>query len=351
LFSVFNDGLLTNPATVFAHATGQEADSDQGAVQVTRSMNFADFVQFRFVPEFVANKRPSGQAHYRAILKHVLTPEKAVRAFAAGPRGKLRLKTIAGWPYFDSYALAGIDAERIQHLTSEALKRGYSIQTVKHIRNVISVIFSYAIDTGAYAGTNPATRVTLPAMARREVRSLTASQLEQVLQVMHHPERELALLALLTELNVAEGCGLQWKYVNLSGDTQFVEGELLPPWMIAVRKQSYRGKCGPVMASRRRFITVPELLLPTLRDLKGRRTYTGPEDFVLVTRNGTPVYHENLAARRLKRIGKAFGMPWLSWYVFHRTRASVNSHLDRNLNSEFERILRRARSRISLGSV
>src|SRR3569833_2817639 len=48
-------------------------------------MTFVSFVQNKFVPDHVAHKTLAGQTHYKAILKHVLTPELVSRIFKPGP--------------------------------------------------------------------------------------------------------------------------------------------------------------------------------------------------------------------------------------------------------------------------
>jgi hypothetical protein len=73
--------------------------------------------------------------------------------------------------------------------------------------------------------------------------------------------------------------------------------------------------------------------------LKHRSPFTGAQDFVLASRSGTPIYPENIAARRLKSVGKALEMPWLSWYVFHRTHLDLKTKLGRHLYREYERVL------------
>jgi hypothetical protein len=52
-----------------------------------------------------------------------------------------------------------------------------------------------------------------------------------------------------------------------------------------------------------------------------RATNAGWNDYVLVSKGGRPINQINVAARRLKSIGRALEMPWLSWQVFRRTRA------------------------------
>lgn len=304
------------------------------------SMSLLEFVQRKFIPEYVATRKYAGRSHFGAILKHVLTPEQVTRAFGRSSENtSLTLKTIDGWPYMDSLQLCEITGERIQTLISAVLQSGYSIQTATHVRNVIRTIFSHAIATSCYTGTNPASLVTLPAMARKKAHSLTLVQLKQIMQAMRYPEKGISLLALLTEMNVAEICGLQWKYVNLSNVACLVEEDSIPPRTISVRMQSYRGQFGPVSGKRKRLIPVSDLLGSILSDLGNRKHFTAPQDFVLASQNGTPIYPENIAARRLKSIGKAFDMPWLSWTVFHRTHVALESELGRHLHKEYQRAL------------
>jgi site-specific recombinase XerD len=314
---------------------------DQANPHSGPATSIGEFIERRFIPEHVAIKRPAGRSYFRTILNHVLPPEHVARAFAVGPESPSnKLKAIPDWPYLDSVRLCEVSPEMIQHLTARALEQGYSIQTATHIRNVIRVIFSHAIRTGCYTGANPANLVTLPAMTRKETHTLNLDQFKAVMHTMHYPEREIAFFAILTDMSVAEICGLQWKYLNTSNTNRLVEEEFIPPKTIAVRKQSYRGQFGVVTASRRKFIRVPDVLCSILQDLKNRKQFTAPHDFVLISRNGTPIHPENVAARRLKTIGRSLKMPWLSWRDFHRTRIMLKSEFGRKLDEEFERILR-----------
>jgi hypothetical protein len=73
--------------------------------------------------------------------------------------------------------------------------------------------------------------------------------------------------------------------------------------------------------------------------LKHRKTSTSPDDFVLASRTGSPIYPDNIAARRLKWIGTTLEIPWLSWHVFHRTRTKLMTEFGRHLNKELEKTL------------
>ena len=288
-------------------------------------MTIADFVESRFVPEHVASKSLSGRTHYHAILKHVLTPEEVDRVFQVdADKSKAKLKAVPNWPYLNNVRLCDTRPDDVQRLMSAALARGYSTQTVKHIRNVVGAIFAHAKKDRCFMGDNPASLVELPAMIRKEAHALTLAQTNEVLGVMRYPEKEMTLIAILTSMNMAEICGLQWKCMNLTEAWSNAFGEPIPPKTIAVRKQWFGGELRSVeKKSRQRNLPIPEPLLPILLGMSRRAEFTGPDDFVLVSRAGTPVNESNIAARRLKPIGKDLQMPWLSWHVLRRTHTTL----------------------------
>jgi hypothetical protein len=130
-------------------------------------------------------------------------------------------------------------------------------------------------------------------------------------------------------MNVTEICGLQWKRVNLTeARSNMVDGEPIPPRTIFVRKQWHRGGLDCLgRKSRCRNLRIPDPLLPVLLGLRQRATLTGPEDFVLVSRAGTPINEHGITPRRLKPIGKDLQMPWLSWHAFYRTHKALAHEL------------------------
>jgi integrase len=292
-------------------------------------MTITGFVERVFVKEHVATKAASGRTHFQAILKHVLKPEEVQRVFEADSQGsKVKMKTIPDWPYLGNMPLSETRTGDVQRLIEAAVARGYSAQTVKHIRNVVAAIFAHAKKRQCFHGDNPATQVVLPKMVRKEAHALTFAQAKDLLGAMEYPQRELALIAILTHMNVAEICGLQWKWVNLTDDWCMAEGERIPPRTIAVRRHFYRGELVSLpMKSRNRYLSIPEPLLEVLRGLRQRQRYTGPDDFVLASRVGTPVNQQDIAKRRLKPIGKTMKMPWLSWRVLSRTHTTLAHEL------------------------
>lgn len=330
-----------NEPTLIGPATGPHCVTEEEAQQIAwesllsqparkaqppqSPMTIADFVEVVFIPRHVAAKAASGRTHFQAILKHVLTPEEVDRVFHTDTRwSRSKLKSVPNWPYLGSLHVADIRTEDVQRLIEAAVTRGYSAQTVKHIRNVVSAIFTLARKSGYFNGDNPAAQVKLPRMVRKEAHALTFAQATELLGAMRYPERELALIAMLTRINMAEVCGLQWKWVNLTDEWSAADGERIPPRTIAVRKHFYRGELVDLpKSSRNRYLSIPQPLLPILCELRQRAKYTGSDDFVLVSTVGTPIDEKGIAMRRLKPIGTSMGMPWLCWRVFSRTHNSL----------------------------
>jgi integrase len=313
------------------------------------SLTLAEFVEQVFVPEHAAAKRPAGRAHLQGILKHVLMPAQVNRAF--GVEGKDPRKSAGnGWPYAGTMRLPEIRRQHVQAIVSAALDRGYSTQTVRHIHSVVSLVFSHALKSGHLLGENPANGVVLPPIVKRERHTLSAGQLGELIRVMRYPEREIALLATLTGMTIGEICGLQWRYVNLSESQRIVEGESIRPRAIALRKQSSRCELQDVKDHRRRELPISGLLLSVLQTIKRRSRSAAGRDFVLSSRNGTPINQDNVAARRLKQIGRRHNMPWLTWQVFQRTHSLLHSRWEGRFEDELQNALQLNGSTINTGT-
>ena len=305
------------------------------------AMTFGEFVQFRFVPEYVASRSIFVRSHLFAILKYVLTPERVSDAFGIDDHDSRRpRRPVAHRPYMDSIPLEAITAGMIEDLMSEYLRLGYAGQTVAHIRSILRSIFRFAHTCGCHSGPNPATKVPVPDINRKHRHVLALEDLERLIPLMRYPEREIALITLMTGLQVTEVCGLQWKNVNISNTARLVDGDFMPPQTLAIRSQSYRGTLGPVSQRRREIVSFGGLLNAVLRDQMKRGKFTGLEDFVLCSRNGTPINPDNIALRRLKPIGAALQMPWLSWKVFRNTRANLTKQLWKSWNEQLAQTLR-----------
>lgn len=297
-------------------------------VTPSSQMTIASFVENKFLPEYVALKRPSGRAYYKAMLKHVLKPEEVDHLICVTRRKPVRkLKAVPGWPYLSHVRLCDARPDHISRLTSAALARGYSVHTVMNLRNVVSAIFSHAKQEQCFMGENPVSLVAPPEFRRQQTHSLTLSQAMKAISVMEYPEKEMTLLSIFTGMNLAEILGLQWKQVNLTEEEFNKDGKRVAPRTIAVRNQLYRGSLESVKKSRVRNLPISQPLVEILLKLKGRAAYTGPDDFVLVSKVGTPVNQNNILARRIRPIAKQLGVPSLSWLAFRSIRKILTSEL------------------------
>ncbi len=297
-------------------------------------MTVSEFVERKFLPEHIATKRTPGRRHYQAILKHIIAPDSVDRMFRIdAERSKTKLRANPTWPYVDHMRLQDLQQEHIQRLISAALEAGYSTQTAKHIRSVLSAIVAHAIREGHFKGGNPAILVSLPGMRRKTSHALTFEQTVRALQSMRYPEFEMTLIAILTGMNIAEICGLQWKYINATDQHVSREGEIIFPRTIAVRKQWYRGELSTVPEARKKNIPIPDLLRRCFQRLGASRSGEWNE-FVLASRSGKPINQINVAARRLKIIGEQLEIPWISWQVFRRTRISLINEFGAQLQRE-----------------
>lgn len=306
------------------------------------SIELAEFVEHRFIPEYAKQRRVAVRAHLRAILKHILSPERIDRAFHADRRrhgSRTKLTHIAGWPYMDAAPLSEITPEAIQALLSAAINRGYSPQTVNHIRTVLGLVFSHAMLCGDHRGINPVSEIAALPIARKQVFTLTLTEVKSAMERMRYPERHMALLALLTDMSVVEICGLQWKHVNLSSEYQILDEEQLPPRTLAVRMQSYRGEYCTVKERRNRLIRLRQPLYSVFLELAFRLDSRGEEDFVLSSRTGSRIHPDNIAGRRLKAIGRDLSLPTISWKVFQQTGITLRKQFGKEACKQIERVL------------
>jgi integrase len=293
-------------------------------------MTIASFVESKFIPEHVALKGSSGRAHYKSILKHVLRPEEVNRMFRGGREGtRNMLKAVPGWPYLSHLRLCDARPDHVAQLISAALVHGYSIQTVMHIRNVVSAIFSHAKHERCLLGDNPASLVRPPVLPRKRSYPLTLDKAKEALSLMESPAKEMTLLSIFTGMNLTEILGLQWKHVNLTEVESNEFGKPIAPKTIAVRNQLYRGRLEYLKKNRLRSLPIPERLLQILLKLRERGRFIGPDDFVFVCRAGTPVNHNNLLSRRIKPIARQLGVPSVSCQAFRCIRQVLLAELEK----------------------
>ena len=315
------------------------------AIQDSR-MTFAFFVESKFIPEHVEHKAPAGKTHYQSMLKHLLKPETVNRMFRLENPSNSKLKSVPGWPYLDDVQLCDLKADHVRSLVSLAVARGYSSQTVKHIRNALHAIISHAQREGCFSGHNPVSLVKPPPMIRKTEHNLAISQIKEMLSLMQYPLKEIALLTITTGMNMVEICELQWKHVNLTDSERYIDGEVVPERSIAVRARWNRTGLDDLHSGRNRDIDIPEPLFPILERLRRRKSNTKAHDFVVTSQSGQPLLATSIRVPQLKPIGQKLGIPWLSWHDLRRAytaslsefRAQFNHEMAHATGEEYERV-------------
>jgi hypothetical protein len=116
-------------------------------------------------------------------------------------------------------------------------------------------------------------------MQRKPSHALDVNQARALLEVLQSPAREMSMTAMLTSMNVAEICGLSWKYLNLTDSWIVVDGEAIPPCSLLVRQQWRLGEYTSLKeTARARTLPIPAALVGVFARMKSRLTYTGPDD-------------------------------------------------------------------------
>src|SRR5207248_2370296 len=92
---------------------------DSGVCTPNSVVTLGKFVEQKFLPDHVALLKKSGRIHYQSMLKHVL-------------------------PVLSDKRLRDITGAEIQNLIVSMLAREYTVQTAKHVRTVVSAIFTHA---------------------------------------------------------------------------------------------------------------------------------------------------------------------------------------------------------------
>lgn len=283
-------------------------------------MSFALFVETKFVPEHVQYKTRAGQAHYQAMLKHVLTPEAVSKMFHSERGAHARLSAVPGWPYLDGLRLYDLTPEHIRRIVAAADNAGYSPQTVKHIKNVCFAIVAHAQKEGCFHGPNPASLVKLPKVTRSTSPALSIEQVKTILNLLQYPHREAALFAFTTGLNLADICDLRWKHVNLDDVESLADGHRLPGRAFLVKAWwNYAGLGDSRACGKNKVVEIREPLLSALRKLRNSHSLSNPEDLVLISKTGDPIIPAGFWASELRRVAKLVGMPKLTWQDLRRT--------------------------------
>jgi len=201
-----------------------------------------------------------------------------------------------------------VDASRM--LRAIAKERDLTKTTLQHIKSVLSTIFTFAKNDGAFDGANPVDGVLIPWDAR-EPGETYAYDLSQVLQMLDRLPllvKSLVATAAFAGLRLGELRGLEW--------TDYTGAEL------TINRSIWRSVINPpkTRASRN---SVP--VIPALAEIldQYRRSVGNPETGVVFhSGNSLPINADKVGRRVIRPILKAIHLPWYGWHAFRRGLAS-----------------------------
>lgn len=202
--------------------------------------------------------------------------------------------------------------------------RPLSARTVGHAHRVLHRGLERALGL-EIVGRNVAHAIRPPKVTEKEVMSLTAEQVVDVLSRLEaHTLFPIAALALGTGMRRGEICALAWAAVDFDAATVRVQRSL---------EETAAGLRFKTPKTRRgyRLVNLPPNVVDILRTHQRRQAEqrlvlgigrSGPEDLVFCRPDGSPLSPDNLS-RDWRRASKALGLPPVMFHALRHSSASA----------------------------
>ena len=262
------------------------------------AMQFRDFVCSQWEPAILPTLKFATQRNYRHLVRRHL------------------------FPVFGDQPLCDIKRQHIQGFVMEKMVRQrFSWKTSLHLRNLVSTIFTTAVDWD-YVPANPASGVRLPPRPLRQpLRFLTVGEVTRLLEALKEPQRTLVLTAVLTGMRIGELLALRWRNVDCGRK------------VIRVREAVYEGhNSTPKTQGGIRDVPMGPALEQALRRHRAR-SRASDDSLVFPSRNGTHLRPGNLHKRFLLPACAKAELRRFSWHDFRRTHATLLSDMGEPLKT------------------
>jgi integrase len=275
------------------------------------SMTLSDFVVNVYLPWVNAERRASTHKGYREIWENHIVERVGnirLREFRTVHASKM-LRAIAG------------DCD----LTKT---------TLQHIKAVLSGVFTYAKNEGAYDGSNPVQGVMIPRRAREpeETYAYNLIQILRILDVLPLLPKAVVATASFAGLREGELRGLEW--TDYTGEALEVNRSI---WKNIVNKPKTRVSQQPVPVIHKLANVLDEYRSSMQNPTSGAMFHNG---------SGEPMDMDKLAQRVIRPALKAIGLPWYGWHGFRRGIASNLYELGAN-EKIVQRVLRHAKPHVT----
>jgi integrase len=250
------------------------------------TMPVVRFVDDIYLPHVKSQKRASTYKGYRNIWNKYLKPRLQ----------GVWVRDLRTW-----------DAENLlQRIAAESV---LSRSTLKHIKSVLSAIFTHAKRCGAINGVNPVRDVSIPkGRDSEETYAYSLEEIYRMLDVLPDPAATAIAAAAFTGLRKGEVRGMRWE--NLHGDEMQVTHSV---WNRHIGDPKTRASKAPI-----------PVIAPLLRFLERHRTTTGkPQSgWVFASANGNPLHLDNLVRRLIRPLLDRANVEWHGWHAFRRGLAT-----------------------------
>jgi len=160
--------------------------------------------------------------------------------------------------YFGNLTIDTIDRDKIREFFRVKTEAGYSKNTIRNMRNLISGVMALSIEDGV-VNVNPASRTgkyLKAAKAARKAEFLTPEEIRLLLDETRGIFYPFFLTAVRMGLRQGELIGLQWGDIDWNGK------------FLTVRRTIYRKKAKTPKSGKERAVDISDQLLKVLRDHK-----------------------------------------------------------------------------------
>lgn len=261
-----------------------------------------------------------------------LTVERFLQVWLESVRGAIRPSTYGVYelaarrliPHIGRIKLAALAPADVQRAYAALQAQGLATSTVGQMHTVLRIALKQAVRWGL-VGRNVTDLVRAPRPERREMRTITAEQLDALFAATKD-DRYHALWVLLatTGLRLGEALGLRWDDVDLASGRLTV--------VRALQRQRGRGMqfVEPKSAASRRTVFLSQVAVAALRAHRSRqleeRLAAGPEwqetGLVFTTFRGTPL-DAPWVCRRFHQALACAGLPPVRLHDLRHTAATL----------------------------
>jgi len=275
------------------------------------SMTLKDFVELSYLPWAKAEHRASTYKGYGEIWENQIRDRI----------GHLYMREIRT-----------VHVSRM--LRTIAAEKDLTKTTLQHFKSVLSGIFTYAKNEGAFDGVNPVQGAMIPSKAREpgETFAYNLTQILQILDILPLLPKSAVAMASFAGLREGELRGVQWP--DYTGTELTVNRSI---WKAVINQPKTRASrdAVPVIAA-----------LAMILD-EYRRSMGNPRDGAIFhSGDGEPMDMDKLAQRLIRPAIEAHGVPWFGWHGFRRGIASNLYALGAN-DKVVQRILRHAKPHVT----